>query len=989
MTEATGHAGDHMAGQRTGRRVVAVVPAKDRADSVGQTVAALGAVPGVHEVLVVDDGSADDTASVARGAGAWVLRLPENRGKGGAVAAAVAATPETDVYLLVDADTGASAGQAGALLGPVVDGEADMTVAVLPSAGGRGGFGLIRRLAGVGIRRGTGGFRARAPLSGQRAVRGSLLRSLDLAPRFGLEVGLTVDAVRAGGRVVEVPVAMDHRHTGRTMAGFAHRGRQGVDAWRALWPRLTTARARVALVLAGLLVAMAAASWSATRAVPARVALPTGAGGGVAGARAAKVLLVGLPGLGWGDVGTGAMPNLDRLVTEGAAGAMNVRTVSPRPSVGEGYATLGAGSRVRAGNLANDAQVEGGRVTVPGATALRAGAGAHLATRPGALGDAIHAAHLRTAVVGNADLAPGLTGLEAAGHPNRSRPTAVALMDSAGVVDGGTVSPEDLVVPTNLAPFQRAADVDSVELQTKAALAAADVVLVDPGDLDRSAALTEIAAPAFYVARTRAAALAAVDDLLGRLQADLPPGSLLLVVPVTPPGTEWRLAPVVAWGSGVAHGSLSSPSTRRLGLMTLTDVAPTVLAALGAPVPDALPGRAVGVTPGSPDLAAMARLDRDAAWRERLWMPLTAVFVILQVLLWMVVGVAVAGRAPWLRRTWLRAAAVAVAAFPLAALAVRAIPGVASLGNAGVAVLVVVDLAVAALALRARRHLLAPVAWICGVTVAVLLVDVATGARLQLAGILGYSPQSASRYFGVGNTAFGVLAAAAALAVALHVERGPRRGEAVIAAAALLALVAFVDGAPFLGADVGGLVALVPVFGLAVPALAGRRLTWRAVTMAALATVALVGVATGIDLLRPPASRTHLGRLASETLHHGQGGLFSTVARKVGTNLEATGQSFWTLVTPVIAVIVLVVVLRSRRARRHLAPGSAVRIGVLAALAAGLLGYAVNDSGVVVVAMAMVEIGPALALVALGPGRAPGRPVLLEPAPEPAGAGVP
>ena len=977
--------------QPAGRRVVAVVPAKDRADSVGRTVAALVAVPGVHEVLVVDDGSTDDTAAVARRAGAWVLRLPENRGKGGAVAAAGAATPETDVYLLVDADTGASAAEAGALLGPVVDGEADMTVAVLPSAGGRGGFGLVRRLAGAGIRRGTRGFRARAPLSGQRAVRGSLLRSLDLAPRFGLEVGLTVDAVRAGGRVVEVPVAMDHRHTGRSVAGFAHRGRQGVDAWRALWPRLTTARGRVALILAGLLVAMAAATWSAGRAAPARVALPaaTAPTAPSAGAHAGKVVLVGLPGLGWGDVGTGAMPNLDRLVAEGAAGAMNVRTLSSRPSVGEGYATLGAGSRVRAGDLADDARVDGGRVVVPGAAALRARAGAHLATRPGALGDALHAAHLRTAVVGNADLAPGLTGLEAAGHPNTSRPTAVALMDSTGVVDGGTVSPEDLVVPRNLAPFQRAADVDAVELQTKTALAGADVVLVDPGDLDRSAALTEIAAPAFYVARTRAAALAAADDLLGRLRADLPPGSVLLVVSVTPPGTEWRLAPVVAWGSGVVHGSLASPSTRRLGLMTLTDVAPTVLAALGAPVPDTLPGRAVGVTPGSPDLAAMARLDRDAAWRERLWMPLTAVFVTLQVLLWMVVGVAVAGRAPWLRRSWLRAAAVAVAAFPLAALAVRAIPGVASLGNAGVAVLVAVDLAVAALALQARRHFLAPVAWICGATVAVLLVDVATGARLQLAGILGYSPQSASRFFGVGNTAFGVLAAAAALAAALHVARAPRRGEAVVAAAALLALVAFVDGAPFLGADVGGLVALVPVFGLAVPALAGRRVTWRAVTLAAVATVALVGVATGIDLLRPPAARTHLGRLASETLHHGHGGLFSTVARKVETNLGATGQSFWTLVTPVIAVLVLAVLLRSPRARRHLPPGSPVRIGVLAALAAGLLGYAVNDSGVVVVAMAMVEIGPALALVALGPGRAPGRPVLLEPAPEPAGAGVP
>ena len=69
-------------------RVVALVAAKDRADTVAATVAALRRLPDVDEVLVVDDGSTDDTSSSAARAGAWVLRLPENVGKGGAVAAA-------------------------------------------------------------------------------------------------------------------------------------------------------------------------------------------------------------------------------------------------------------------------------------------------------------------------------------------------------------------------------------------------------------------------------------------------------------------------------------------------------------------------------------------------------------------------------------------------------------------------------------------------------------------------------------------------------------------------------------------------------------------------------------------------------------------------------------------------------------------------------------------------------------------------------------
>lgn len=239
--------------------VVALVPAKDRADSVAATVSALRGVTGVDEVVVVDDGSGDATAEAARAAGARVVSLAENQGKGGAVRAGVLATHHAGVYLLIDADLGATAAMAGDLLSPVLGGDADMTIAVLPSAGGKGGFGGVRRLAGIGIGLATGGrFRPRAPLSGQRAVDAHLLRSLPLAERFGLETALSIDAVRAGARVVEIDVAMDHRHTGRSLAGFRHRATQGLHIACALWPRLTTRRQRGAGVVGTAALVLAA-----------------------------------------------------------------------------------------------------------------------------------------------------------------------------------------------------------------------------------------------------------------------------------------------------------------------------------------------------------------------------------------------------------------------------------------------------------------------------------------------------------------------------------------------------------------------------------------------------------------------------------------------------------------------------------------------------------------------------------------------------------
>ena len=112
--------------------VVALVPAKDSSDTVADTVAALLGLEAVDEVVVVDDGSTDDTADVALSAGARVLRLPRNVGKGGAVASGVAATPEAEVYLLVDADVGSTAAVTDRLLAPVLGGQADLAVAVLP-----------------------------------------------------------------------------------------------------------------------------------------------------------------------------------------------------------------------------------------------------------------------------------------------------------------------------------------------------------------------------------------------------------------------------------------------------------------------------------------------------------------------------------------------------------------------------------------------------------------------------------------------------------------------------------------------------------------------------------------------------------------------------------------------------------------------------------------------------------------------------------------
>lgn len=208
--------------------VVALVPAFNEAGRIAATVRAIRSIPRVDRVLVVDDGSTDNTAAIAREAGAEVLELPGNRGKGAALDAGFEAVSQVaDILLLLDGDLAESADQAAALIAPVAEGQADMTIARFPRPAGKAGFGLVMGLARLGIRRLGGQFDAQAPLSGQRALtREAAEVCAPFAFGYGVEVALTVRALRAGLRILEVPTTMTHAATGRDVSGFLHRGRQ-------------------------------------------------------------------------------------------------------------------------------------------------------------------------------------------------------------------------------------------------------------------------------------------------------------------------------------------------------------------------------------------------------------------------------------------------------------------------------------------------------------------------------------------------------------------------------------------------------------------------------------------------------------------------------------------------------------------------------------------------------------------------------------------
>ena len=208
---------------------IAIVAARNEGDRIVATLRSLSAAsPGI-DLWVADDASSDDTRTVALGAGATVIGRNRPHGKGGNMTAAATAAlegldPATTV-LLCDGDLAETAARLLPLIEAVEGGRCDLAVAAFERRVG-GGLGFAKGYARNAIRK-LCGLETTAPISGQRAMSAALLAAvLPFAPRYGMEIGMTVDAVRAGYRVEEVELDLAHRATGRTLAGFVHRGRQ-------------------------------------------------------------------------------------------------------------------------------------------------------------------------------------------------------------------------------------------------------------------------------------------------------------------------------------------------------------------------------------------------------------------------------------------------------------------------------------------------------------------------------------------------------------------------------------------------------------------------------------------------------------------------------------------------------------------------------------------------------------------------------------------
>jgi hypothetical protein len=694
-----------------------------------------------------------------------------------------------------------------------------------------------------------------------------------------------------------------------------------------------------------------------------------GTGAYAADRREGKLLLLAIDRVGWEDIYTARMPNLDRLLENGSIGLMTTNTAG-RLTQKNAYITIGSGARLegaaksalgfseyenymgeRAGDIYRQitgrTPVKDSLVNLGVEQVKRQNARRPYMVNIGALGQVLRKNGLIVALIGNSDI-----------PQNPRRFMTSMLMDEFGVVPMGETG-EKLLKKNHERPFGISTDYMEKLNALERYWDKADLLAIEFGDTSRAEEFAT-SADERVTELHRKKALEEIDLFLGDALKKLNMEKDMVVIMTSlPPARDLRinnrLSPVIISGAGINNGFVTSASTRRTGIVTNLDIAAAILEFFGIQPLHGQGGASISTIETKGALQEIIRLNHSLVDLFNQRGRLIRAHVLIQIF-----ALAAATFVILLNKKkgfyWINWLFIFIMLIPLSYMLMtpfqQGILWVSALTVIGISLL----LATAVLWLF--RNAVERIAAASLMIVLVILIDQWTNANLIKWSPMGYDVISGARFYGIGNEYMGVLVGAASTSAgALTQILEKRKCSAGWLAISLHAMVLLTIALPWLGANLGGASASFTAFGYWL--ILANRWRFNVKTIAAYATIFVLMV-VGLfvfDSLRQPDVQSHMGQTAQLV---SQGGLIELVDiayRKISMNLRLFGYTIWTNLVLVSLLSVGILFYRPVGILKDVINKyRAATNGIAAATAGSLAALVANDSGVVAAATSMAYV---------------------------------
>ncbi|MBP9115404.1 MAG: hypothetical protein KBF89_03580 [Acidimicrobiia bacterium] len=696
-----------------------------------------------------------------------------------------------------------------------------------------------------------------------------------------------------------------------------------------------------------------------------------------------KVVIISIPRVTWKMLDNIEVPNINSLIENGSTGSLSILTPGKARSLENGYISISAGNRANAAPASlstfySPDEIVDGQVARnifidqrgsikhnnTGAIALNfeytivKNSKSLYEPDAGAFATALKANNKTISVIGNADYCSKLI------MSCNQRAIAYLGSDNNGEVENAEISRkilnDDLTINNKIVKEKT---IESIKNHDVTAVECSDLEKLDAKRISTS---EELANEQMYKA------IKSCDGLIGSIKSELNlnKDQIYIISPVSPRIKE-QLTVFVGNGKGIKAGYATSGITRREGIISLADIAPSILDFYHIEIPNTMIATLLNYKPSSDTVAEkkdmLISVNEHGLLRDSSFVYVAGSFILI-VFLSIVFSIISYKKIPKLRRF---TKYLLYASISMPTITFLIAPFMMMLEKPVYIYIVFAFLTVFSSMLAyhfAKKYKSQMVILVIStITLAVQLLDIITGGNLQLNSYFGYSTVVAGRFAGFGNLAFSIVAISSVVIVAM-VKQLAKSKQILnkrwvnIFLLSILMFVLIMDGLPYLGSDVGGVLALTPMVFTVGLMLFNKRIDYKTIFISGFITIITLSIFSLFDLSRPLSERTHLGRFI-EVLINGEGK--TIIERKILLNIEILSNSLIATLVIFITIYIIFLFLKPERfIKKMILENPAYRYIVYPGLIVGILGMLLNDSGVAIPGMMLSIAMPPLALLA-------------------------